>query len=97
MTEITRSFADVFFTKDYADPTICYYYFYLCTNCDRPFRLIDPDNNFRAGGATRTVRYRNPDTGEIKAKENRSEGVCLDCCVDIAKLQEEKDKKKRRS
>jgi hypothetical protein len=34
-------------------------------------------------GAKRTVQYRNPETGEIKAKENRSEGVCSFCVKDM--------------
>jgi hypothetical protein len=35
-------------------------------------QLLQPDD-FSAGGVTWTVRYRNPETYEIKAMENRSE------------------------
>jgi hypothetical protein len=37
----------------------------------------------------RTVQYRNEDTGEIKARENRSEGVCINCAKEIMSRQKE--------
>jgi hypothetical protein len=43
---------------------------------------VDP-KTFEAQGAVRTVQYRNPDTGEVAAKENRSEGVCVDCVKEM--------------
>jgi superfamily II helicase len=38
-------------------------------------------------GAKRTVQYRNPDTGEIAARENRSEGICMSCAKEIMRRQ----------
>jgi hypothetical protein len=43
----------------------------------------------------RTVQYRNPDTGEIKARENRSEGVCIDCAKEIMQRQQERQMMKK--
>jgi hypothetical protein len=54
---------------------------YDCVYCQQPFYLVDPDN-FQAGGATRTIQYRNEDTGEI-ITENRSEGICMSCVKEI--------------
>jgi hypothetical protein len=45
-----------------------------CVYCEELFQLIDPEW-FRAGGAMRKTHYRNPQTGEIAATENRAEGL----------------------
>jgi hypothetical protein len=42
-----------------------------------------PDNDFAAGGAIWKFQYRNPDTNEIKAVENRASGVCISCAKEI--------------
>jgi hypothetical protein len=55
------------------------YVFYRCEYCSTKFQLVEPDNNFQAGGAIRFKRYRNSNTGEVKAYENRACGVCLEC------------------
>jgi hypothetical protein len=34
--------------------------------------LVDPDNDYKAGGAVLNVIYRNPNTNEIAAVDNRS-------------------------
>jgi hypothetical protein len=83
MTKVTTSFGEEFFTVKYADPTTCSYVYYPCCYCQELFQLIDPENGFRAGGAVRKKLYRNPNTGEIAAVENRSEGVCLQCAKEI--------------
>jgi hypothetical protein len=36
---------------DYADPAICCYLKFPCSYCLDDFILVDPDNNFAAGGA----------------------------------------------
>jgi hypothetical protein len=79
MTNITVSGSDEYFTNKYADPSICSYVYYDCVYCQEPFQLVEPDNNFRAGGAIRQKQYRNKDTNEIVI-ENRSQGICLECC-----------------
>jgi hypothetical protein len=50
------------------------------------FYLVDP-KTFEARGAIRTVQYRNPHTGEIEARENRSEGICISCVKEIMQRQ----------
>lgn len=87
MTKISVSGGEEFFTGKYAPPDTCTYYAYRCTYCERFFYLVDP-KNFEAGGAKRTVQYRNPNTGEIRARENRSEGVCIDCAKEIMQRQQ---------
>jgi hypothetical protein len=42
---------------------------------------------FKAMGCTQTVQYRNKETGKI-VSENRSEGVCIDCTLDIIRRQQ---------
>jgi hypothetical protein len=88
MTGLSLSGSEEHFSGNYADPSTCTYYWYDCVYCEQPFYLVDPDNNFEAGGATRTVQYRDKNTGEIKAAENRSEGVCLSCCKEIIRRQQ---------
>jgi hypothetical protein len=44
-------------------------------------RIKSPDRNFEAGRAIRHTLYRNPDTGEVGAVENRSAGVCKVCAI----------------
>ena len=51
------------------------------------FWLVQPDNDFEAGGAKRTVQYRHKKTGKIVA-ENRIEGVCRDCIQDMLMRQQ---------
>ena len=87
MTGISLSGSKEYFTGEYAPPDTCTYYAYPCCYCQKYFYLVDP-KTFEAGGAKRTVQYRNPKTGEIAAKENRSEGVCIFCCKEIIPRQE---------
>lgn len=89
MTKISVSGGKEFFTGEYADPSTCTYYTYQCTYCQKYFYLVRP-NDFQAGGATRTVQYRNPDTNEIKARENRSEGICLSSVKEIMRRQKQR-------
>jgi hypothetical protein len=56
--------------------------------CGNKFRLVQPDNDFAAGGATRTKQYRNKKTNEIRAVENRSEGICLSCAKEVMRRQQ---------
>jgi lipocalin len=58
----------------------------LVKYCGNKFRLVQPDNDFAAGGATKTVQYRNKNTGEIVV-ENRAEGICLSCAKEIMRRQ----------
>jgi hypothetical protein len=74
MTKYTYSGSEEHITGNYVDPTIATYYAYPCTYCQKYFYLVNP-KDFQAGGAKRTVQYRNEDTGEIAAREYRSEGV----------------------
>lgn len=67
MTGISLSGSKELFTNDYVDPRIASYVFYNCEYCGKKFQLVQPDNNFQAGGAIRFKRYRNPNTNEIKA------------------------------
>jgi hypothetical protein len=87
MTGISLSGSKEYFTGEYAPPDTCTYYAYRCTYCEQFFYLVDP-KTFQAGGAKRTVQYRNKETGEIDARENRSEGVCLDCAKEIMRRQQ---------
>jgi hypothetical protein len=51
---------------NYADPAIACYLSYPCAYCLKEFVLVDPDNNFAAGGAIqRQVLERDKDTNEI--------------------------------
>lgn len=88
MTRITASGSEEFFTHKYVSPEIASYVYYPCEYCSTRFRLVEPDNNFQAGGAIRFKRCRNPDTGEVKAYENRACGVCLKCCRDMMMRQQ---------
>jgi hypothetical protein len=90
MTKISLSGSEEFFSNKYADPSpsFCTYYAYRCCYCEKFFYLVDP-KTFEAMGAVRTVQYRNPETGEIAAKENRSEGVCSFCVKEMMQRQEE--------
>lgn len=64
---------------DYADPAIACYLSYPCAYCLDEFVLVDPDNNFAAGGAIqRQVIERDKETNEI-VKIGRVKGVCLNC------------------
>ncbi|CAN5418285.1 hypothetical protein BH18THE2_BH18THE2_17060 [soil metagenome] len=92
MTNVSVSGSKEFFTNEYADPSICSYLYYPCAYCGEKFQLVEPDNDFRAGGAARTFQYRNPKTNEIKAAENRSVGVCLRCAQEIIKRQQQRMK-----
>jgi hypothetical protein len=76
------------FTGKHAPPDICTYYKYPCEYCGTKFLLVDPDNNFQAGGAVRLIQYRNKFTNELVV-ENRAEGVCSDCCKIIVRRQQE--------
>jgi hypothetical protein len=87
MTGISLSGSKEHFTGEYADPSTCTYYAYECTYCQKYFYLVRP-NDFQADVATRTVQYRNPDTNEIKARENRSEDICLSCFKEIMRRQQ---------
>jgi hypothetical protein len=40
MTGVSLSGSKEHFTNEYADPSICYYYSYMCTYCERLFRLV---------------------------------------------------------
>jgi hypothetical protein len=37
--------------KEYADPSICSYISYDCSYCGESFLLVDPNDDFNAGGA----------------------------------------------
>ena len=87
MTGISLSGSREFFTGEYADPSTCTYITYPCVYCQAEFHLVEPET-FQAGGCKRTVQYRNKKTGEIKAAENRSEGICLDCAKEIMRRQQ---------
>jgi hypothetical protein len=87
MTKISLSVGEEFFTRKYADPKTCTYYAYNCCYCGGFFYLVDP-KTFEAMGAKRTVQYRNPNTNEIKARENRSEGICINCVREIMRRQQ---------
>jgi hypothetical protein len=64
---------------DYADPAIACYLSYPCAYCLNDFLLVDPDNNFAAGGAIqRQVLERDKKTGEI-TKIGKIRGVCISC------------------
>jgi hypothetical protein len=88
MTNISVSGSKEHITGEYADssPSFCTYYAYRCTYCEVFFYLVDPKTK-QAMGAKRTVQYRNPDTGEIAARENRSEGICMSCAKEIMRRQ----------
>jgi hypothetical protein len=88
MTGISISGSEEHITGNYVDPEIATYYAYRCTYCEVFFYLVDPKTK-QAMGAKRTARYRNPDTGEIAAKENRSEGVCSFCVKEMMQQQQE--------
>jgi hypothetical protein len=57
-TKVNISMGDVYFTQKYAPPDTCTYYAYQCTYCESFFHLVDP-KTFEAGGAIRTVTYKN--------------------------------------
>jgi hypothetical protein len=64
---------------EYPDPSICCYLSYPCAYCLDDFILVDPDNNFAAGGAIqRQFIERDEKTGEI-TKIGKVRGVCLSC------------------
>jgi hypothetical protein len=88
MTGISFSGSEEFFSNKYAPPDTCTYYAYNCCYCEKFFYLVDP-KTFQAMGAVRTVQYRNPETGGIAAKENRSEGVCSFCVKEMMQQQQE--------
>ena len=76
MTKYVYSGSEEHFTGKYADPSTCTYYAYNCCYCERFFYLVGP-HTFEAMGAIRIIQYRNPNTNEIKAVENRvKESVC---------------------
>ena len=87
MTNISLSGSEEFYTGKYTDPKTCTYYAYRCVYCTSFFYLVDP-RTFMAGGCKRTVQWRNPNTNVIKARENRSEGVCLECAKEIMRRQQ---------
>jgi hypothetical protein len=90
MTNYTYSQSEESITGKYANPNPNFstYYAYRCCYCEKFFYLVDP-KTFQAMGAVRTVQYRNPKTGEIAAKENRSEGVCSFCVKEMMQQQQE--------
>jgi hypothetical protein len=88
MTGLSLSGSKEMFTKEYADPYTCCYLYYTCVYCNDSFMLVNPNNNFMAGGAIMTIRYKDPMTDEIKAIENRAEGICLNCCKEIMRRQQ---------
>jgi hypothetical protein len=38
--------------NNFPDPSICYYYSYVCSVCERLFLIIDPYKDFTVGGIT---------------------------------------------
>jgi hypothetical protein len=88
MTNISISGSEEHFTGKYADPDPSFstYYAYRCCYCEKFFYLVDP-KTFEAMGAIKTIQYRDKNTGEIKARENRSEGVCSFCVKEIMRRQ----------
>jgi hypothetical protein len=72
---------------DYADPAIACYLSYPCAYCLKEFVLVDPDNNFAAGGAIqRQVIERDKETGEI-TKIGTVRGVFLNCAKAMISLE----------
>jgi hypothetical protein len=71
----------------FVDPSMASYVYYNCEYCGNKFRLVEPENNFQAGGSVRTNRWRNPRTDEIKATKNITQGVCLSCAKEIMRRQ----------
>jgi hypothetical protein len=72
---------------NFVDPSMASYVYYSCEYCGNKFRLVEPENNFQAGGAVCTYRWRNPKTNEIKTIKNRAQGVCLSCAKEIMRRQ----------
>jgi hypothetical protein len=93
MTRITTSVGEEVLTGRYPDPAKCSYLYYTCTYCLEEFMLVDPDRNFEAGGAIRHTLYRNPDTGEVGAVENRSVGVCKACAILMLQQQQQQEER----
>jgi hypothetical protein len=49
------------------------------------YQLVELDNDFSLGGATRKFRWRNPDTNEIAAIKSSAQGVCMACAKEISR------------
>jgi hypothetical protein len=79
MTRVSFSGSKEVFTGEYVDPSIASYVYYPCEYCGDNFQLVEPDNNFQAGGAIRKFQYRNPDTNEIKAIEKEQGPGRMSC------------------
>ena len=86
MTNVTFTGSEELFSGKYAVSDTCSYVLYDCCYCGEPFYLVDPDT-FEADGCTRTIQYRNKETGEVVAT-NRSEGICMDCAKEIMRRQQ---------
>ena len=67
------------YSDDYPDPSTCSYLSYNCTNCDKKFLLVDPDNEYRIGGGK--VSIENTYGGNIYV------GICQPCVFKRMNLQ----------
>jgi hypothetical protein len=67
--------------KEYADPSICSYVSYLCSYCGQSFLLVDPDDDFNAGGALCKEVIKN-DNGSFN-RFGKVRGTCLSCAREI--------------
>jgi DNA-directed RNA polymerase subunit RPC12/RpoP len=68
--------------SNFVGPKITSYVYYPCEYCGNKFQLVQPNNDFSPGGASK-FRRRNPDTNEIAAIKNRAQGVCMACAKEI--------------
>ena len=73
---------------NFVDPSMASYVYYPCEYCGKKFQLVEPENDFSAGGAIRKFQWRNPKTNEIAAVKNRAQGVSRACAVDIMRRQQ---------
>jgi hypothetical protein len=87
MTTKIKAFAPPI-NQEYAPPDTCSYLHYRCSYCLEEFKLVEPENGYRAGGCIKTIQYRHKKNDEIVA-ENRIEGVCRRCLTDIMRRQQE--------
>jgi hypothetical protein len=85
--KVNYSISEQYFTGDYADPSMCSYLSNPCAYCLKLFQLMKPENDFRVGGVTQTIQYRNKVTDEI-VTETKSEGICMNCVRDIMRRQQ---------
>jgi hypothetical protein len=68
--------------SNFVDPKIASYIHYPCKYL-QAYQLVQLDNDFSLGAATRRFRWRNPDTNEIAAIKSRAQGVCMACAKEI--------------